>query len=84
MKERVHDELQAIDDVPGLRGKQAQRLRTLIADRIVSATPERGQRGVQQAKDDMEKNPHCWGPRSPSLRGNISPLISTLARSWSA
>jgi len=57
VKQRVHDELQEVDAARGLRGKQAQKLRKLIADRVVSARPERGQKGIQQAKDDMEKNP---------------------------
>jgi len=55
IEHRVHDELQEVNDVPGLRGKQAQKLRKLIATRIVSARPERGQNGIQQAKDDMER-----------------------------
>jgi hypothetical protein len=57
VKQRVHAELQEVNAVPGLRGKQAQKLRKLIAARIVSSTPERGQKGIQQAKDDMETNP---------------------------
>ena len=61
VKQRVHDELQEVNDAPGLRGKQAQKLRKLIAARIVSPRAERGQKGIQQAKDDMERNPALLG-----------------------
>jgi hypothetical protein len=57
VKQNVHTGLQAINELPGLRGKQAQRLRQLIGHRIVAPKPERGQRGVQEAKSDLENNP---------------------------
>jgi hypothetical protein len=56
VKTRVHDGLDAINDLPGLRGKQAQKLRTLIGQSIVTPQPTRGNKGIQQAKDAMEKD----------------------------
>ena len=57
VKERVHQGLQAINDVPGLSARQAKKLRRLIGECIVTPQAARGQKGVQAAKDDLEMDP---------------------------
>jgi hypothetical protein len=64
-RETVHADLQPIDAIPGLRGRQAQRLRRLVAERIAELPDTRGGRAIDAFKRDLELN-------APILRTSVA------------
>jgi hypothetical protein len=62
----IHRNLQAINDAPGLRGKQAQKLRSLVAERLVAVPEDAGLPTGKQLASDLELTPRSSRRRSPS------------------
>jgi hypothetical protein len=61
----IHDNLQAINDAPRLKGKQAQKLRRLVAAALLEPTADAGQRTGAQLAQDLEGN-------SPILKTSVA------------
>ena len=61
----IHENLQPINDVPGLSDKQARGLRKLVAERVVTPPPESGQQAMAQFERDLEMN-------VPNLKASIA------------
>jgi hypothetical protein len=55
-KNEIHKALQPINDIPGLKGRQAQKLRKAIADRILTPPKDSGQPAWAQFTHDLEAN----------------------------
>lgn len=55
-REYIHQNLQEINDAPGLRGKQAQQLRKLVAGRLITPPENAGQQMMAQLERDLEAN----------------------------
>lgn len=55
-KEYMHGNLQCIDDAPGLKGRQGQKLRKLVADTTTTPPESKGQLASEQLDRDLETN----------------------------
>jgi hypothetical protein len=55
-RDYIHQNLQFIDESPGLKGKQAQKLRKLVADKLLTPPDDKGQRAMKQFERDLEAN----------------------------
>lgn len=64
-KTYIHNNLQAINDAPGLKGKQAQKLRKLVAAALLEPAEDAGRRAITQLAQDLEGN-------SPILKTSVA------------
>ena len=55
-KEYIHQNLQPINEAPGLKGKQAQQLRKLVASRLITPPADAGKQTMTQLERDLEGN----------------------------
>lgn len=69
-KEYIHQNLQPINDSPGLKGKQAQKLRKLVAESLVTPPESAGKQTMAQLERDLENN-------VPLLKTSVSIAVRT-------
>ena len=61
----VHENLQPINDAPGLRGKQAQKLRRLVAGALLAPAADAGEASWHATRSDLDGN-------SPILKTSVA------------
>jgi hypothetical protein len=55
-KEYMHGNLQCINEAPGLKARQAQKLRRLVAEKSITPPVDKGKRAREQFERDLETN----------------------------